>query len=58
MASNNSVVLAGYTYGGYNSTSLSSLGSDMVAVKLDEDGKVIWRWQVRCPGKKNRLSED
>ena len=41
---NNSVVLAGYTYGNWNG---NVGGGDFAAVKLDSEGNELWRWQVR-----------
>lgn len=43
-----SVVLAGQSYGTFE-TALSSTdgGSDFAAVAIDENGKELWRWQVR-----------
>lgn len=39
-----SVVLAGYSSGNWNGTVMG--GADCTAVKLDADGKELWRWQV------------
>ncbi|CAN0511294.1 unnamed protein product, partial [Scytosiphon promiscuus] len=38
-----SVVLIGYTFGVWSVE--SSGGADFAAVKLDENGFVLWRWQ-------------
>lgn len=39
-----STVLAGFTYGSWNSN--NSFSSDFAAVKLDAEGTVEWKWQV------------
>ena len=42
-----SVVLAGYSYGNWSGASAGDTrNADFVAVKLDVDGKELWRWQV------------
>lgn len=38
------VVLTGYSEGDWNGT--NSGGQDFVALELDPDGTVLWRWQV------------
>lgn len=45
VASDGAVVLAGETSGGWSGA--ASGGVDFAAVKLDEDGVEVWRWQVR-----------
>ena len=40
-----SVVLAGETRGSWNATSAGDL--DWAAMKLDAEGTVVWKWQVR-----------
>lgn len=44
MATDGTVVLAGETEGGWSGK--PSGGSDFVAMKLDEQGLELWRWQV------------
>lgn len=39
------VVLAGHTQGHWNGTQVGFY--DAAAVKLDADGTVLWRWQVK-----------
>ena len=39
-----SVVVAGYTAGSWACANLGEV--DFAAVKLDKDGKELWRWQV------------
>ncbi|CAM9254578.1 unnamed protein product [Sphacelaria rigidula] len=43
-AEDGSVVLAGYTDGSYDGRSTGL--EDIVAVKLDVDGELLWKWQV------------
>ena len=45
VASDGSVVLAGYTTGAYAAENAGS--DDFVVIKLDDYGKVLWTWQVR-----------
>lgn len=40
------VVLAGFTLGSWNAVN-SKERADFAAAKLNSDGTVIWRWQVR-----------
>ena len=42
---NGSVILVGTTYGNWSETNQG--GGDFAAVKLDANGSVLWRWQVR-----------
>lgn len=42
--SDGSTVLVGSTEGDWNATNAGS--RDFAAVKLDEDGTVLWKWQV------------
>lgn len=44
MAGDDSVILAGYTYGDWGAVNAGD--SDFVAVKLDAAGEEIWVWQV------------
>ena len=41
-----SVVLAGYTAGNWSGVHSGEFESDFAAVKLDAEGKELWRWQV------------
>lgn len=41
------VILAGNTYGDWYGKQGEDNGSDFAAMKLDSDGSVTWRWQVR-----------
>ncbi|CAM9572083.1 unnamed protein product [Ascophyllum nodosum] len=43
VASDGSVVLAGYTTGAYAAENAGS--DDFVVIKLDDYGKVLWTWQ-------------
>lgn len=43
----NSVVLAGITSGGWGTTRTQADWYDFAAVKLDDDGKEMWRYQAR-----------
>ena len=45
VASDGSVVLAGFTTGAYAAENAGS--GDFVVIKLDDRGKVVWTWQVR-----------
>lgn len=45
MGEDNSVVMAGYTYGDWNATNAGS--RDFAACKLDADGTLLWKWQVK-----------
>ena len=45
MSVDGSVVLAGATDGSWNTTSAGD--SDWAAIKLDAEGTVVWKWQVR-----------
>lgn len=45
MVTDGSVVLAGWTLGNWDGTNAGSY--DCAAVKLDVDGNVLWKWQVR-----------
>lgn len=40
----NSVILAGSSRGNWSGVNLGEM--DFIAVKLDSDGKEVWRWQV------------
>lgn len=44
MGPDDSVVLAGYTRGNWSTE--NGGGVDFAAVKLDADGREVWRWQV------------
>lgn len=41
-----SVVLAGHTYGNWSGLRSEEFGADFAVVKLDADGNELWRWQV------------
>lgn len=45
MGSDGSVVLAGSTYGNWSGVQAGD--KDLAVVKLDADGKEVYRWQVR-----------
>ena len=45
MANDGSVILAGMTSGGYAAENAGDF--DFVVIKLDDDGKVLWTWQVK-----------
>ena len=45
VAKDGSVILAGGTTGGYAAESAGSF--DFLVIKLNEDGEVLWTWQVR-----------
>ena len=45
MYADGSSVLAGHTYGDWNATNAGN--NDLMAVKLDANGSVLWEWQVR-----------
>lgn len=49
MDEDGSVILGGVTEGNWADTNpdFDSSGDDFAAIKLDADGAVIWRWQVR-----------
>lgn len=49
MGKDGSAYLAGRTYGPYNKAIDDD--NDFAAVKLDSDGNVLWRWQVRNAGR-------
>lgn len=44
-AGDGSVVLSGDTNGSFSGSNTG--GFDFVAVKLDADGNVLWKWQVK-----------
>lgn len=44
MGDNGSVILVGSSYGGWDGSNKG--GKDFVAVKLDTNKNVIWKWQV------------
>ena len=46
MTEDGSFVMGGKTTGDWSEVG-SSGGSDFAAVKLDADGKEVWKWQVR-----------
>ena len=41
-----SVIIAGYTEGSYGAVNSGS--TDFVAVKIDRDANLMWKWQVRA----------
>ena len=45
MGDNGSVILVGSSYGDWGASNKG--GKDFVAVKLDTDKNVVWKWQVR-----------
>lgn len=45
MNTDGSVMLAGHTDGIWNAESTGEV--DFAAVKLDAEGEVVWKWQVR-----------
>jgi len=46
-AENSSVILAGSSRGNWSAVNVGEM--DFIAVKLDSDGKELWRWQARLP---------
>lgn len=40
-----SVIISGYTEGSYGAVNSGS--TDFVAVEVDSDGSLVWKWQVR-----------
>lgn len=48
LTADGNIVLSGGTRGAYNDTLAGT--RDVVAVKLDPSSKVLWRYQVNCPG--------
>lgn len=44
LAEDSSVVVSGYSRGSYGAVNAGS--ADFVAVKLDPNGTVLWKWQV------------
>lgn len=49
MDADGSIILGGVTEGNWAGTNpdFDDSGDDFAAIKLDADGAVIWRWQVR-----------
>lgn len=47
LTADENIVLSGSTSGNYNETLTGT--RDAVAVKLDPNGAVLWRYQVKCP---------
>lgn len=41
-----SVIIAGYTEGSYGAVNSGS--ADVVAVEIDRDANLVWKWQVRA----------
>lgn len=48
MGDNSSVILVGSSYGNWADTNKG--GEDFIAVKLDADGNILWKWQVNTHG--------
>ena len=47
-ADDGSVIIAGRTWGSYEDVNAGY--RDFVAMKFDDDGNIIWKWQVRSVG--------
>lgn len=52
--SDGSIVLAGHTLGDWDGVNEGGEG-DFIAVKIDTDGRELWRWQV-CERTEDRFS--
>lgn len=46
MGKDGSVVLGGMTKGDWDGVNVGEGTQDMVAVRLDADGNLLWKWQV------------